>query len=121
MVALGGAIGSVGRYQTALWCKNWFGIGFPVATLMVNVIGSFIMGLLIAALDKGTLISPYWRPFVAVGILGGFTTFSSFSIDTLILATQGHWGRAALNVLLNVVISLIAVWLGYIMIARHLS
>ena len=101
IVAFGGAVGAITRFQITNWFNGWFGNSFPYATLTVNVVGCFIMGLLVAALNTGTLISPHWRPLIAVGFLGALTTFSTFSFDTLALFTQGFWLRAAMNVILN--------------------
>ncbi|MDR0806856.1 MAG: fluoride efflux transporter CrcB [Enterobacteriaceae bacterium] len=113
IVAFGGAVGAVSRFQITNWFNQWFGNSFPYATLTVNVVGSFIMGLLVSALTNGSLISPHWRPLIAVGFLGALTTFSTFSFDTLTLFTQGEWLKAALNILLNVTLCLIAVAVGY--------
>lgn len=113
MVAFGGAVGAISRFQITNWFTQWFGHSFPYATLSVNVIGSLIMGGLMAALTSGTLISPHWRPLIAVGFLGALTTFSTFSFDTLTLFTQGEWLKAAMNIVLNVVLCLIAVAIGY--------
>ncbi|STQ78715.1 camphor resistance protein CrcB [Hafnia alvei] len=70
IVAFGGAVGAITRFQITNWFNGWFGNSFPYATLTVNVVGCFIMGLLVAALNTGTLISPHWRPLIAVGFLG---------------------------------------------------
>jgi CrcB protein len=115
-VALGGALGSVARYACSLGAARWLGIAFPWGTLFVNVAGSFAIGLLAAlfvAADGRLLVSPEARAFVAVGILGGFTTFSSFSLETLNLARSGALGAAAANAALSLVLCLAAVWLGF--------
>lgn len=115
-VALGGALGSVARYACSLGAARWLGTTFPWGTLFVNVAGSFSIGLLAAlfvAADGRLLVSPEARAFVAVGILGGFTTFSSFSVETLNLARSGALGAAAANVGGSVVLCLAAVWLGF--------
>ncbi|AWH88343.1 fluoride efflux transporter CrcB [Limnobaculum parvum] len=113
IVAFGGAIGAMSRFQITNWFMPWFGNSFPYATLAVNVIGSFIMGALMSALTHGTLISPHWRPLIGVGFLGALTTFSTFSFDTLVLFTQGEWLKAALNIIANVLLCLFAVAIGY--------
>lgn len=118
IVAFGGAVGAVSRFQVTNWFSVWFGNGFPYATLAVNVVGSFIMGLLSAALMSGTLIAPHWRPLIGVGFLGALTTFSTFSFDTLALFTQGFWLKAALNIVLNLVLCLAAVAVGYALLSR---
>lgn len=113
IVAFGGAVGAVSRFQITNWFIQWFGNSFPYATLAVNVGGSFIMGALMSALTQGTLISPHWRPLIGVGFLGALTTFSTFSFDTLVLFTQGEWLKAALNIIANVLLCLFAVAIGY--------
>lgn len=113
VVAFGGAIGAISRFQITNWFSQWFGTAFPYATLTVNVIGSLIMGLLMAALTQGSLIAPHWRPLIGVGFLGALTTFSTFSFDTLALFTQGEWLKAGVNVVANVVLCLLAVYIGY--------
>lgn len=118
IVAFGGAIGAVSRFQITNWFAVWFGTNFPYATLAVNVGGSLIMGLLMAALTNGTLISPSWKPLIGVGFLGALTTFSTFSFDTLLLFTQGEWLKAGLNIILNVMLCLIAVAVGYILLIK---
>jgi CrcB protein len=115
-VALGGALGSVARYACSLGAARWLGSAFPWGTLLVNVAGSFAIGLLAAlfvAADGRLLVSPEARAFVAVGILGGFTTFSSFSVETLNLARSGALGAAAANAGLSLVLCLAAVGLGF--------
>lgn len=116
IVAFGGAIGAISRFQVTVWLSAWH--NFPYATLVVNVVGSFIMGLLTAALSNGTLIAPHWRPLIGVGFLGALTTFSTFSMDTLVLFQQGYWLKAGLNVLLNLTLCMIAVALGYALLSK---
>ncbi|MBE3637403.1 fluoride efflux transporter CrcB [Mangrovicoccus algicola] len=110
MVALGGAIGASGRFlagRAALWL---LGPGFPWGTLFVNVAGSLVMGVLVAvmALKGGTKFAP----FLTVGMLGGFTTFSSFSLDAVTLWERGQAGLAATYVLTSVIVSLGALFAG---------
>jgi CrcB protein len=87
LVAIGGAAGSVLRYATGIWCAQWFGVALPWGTLAVNVIGSAIIGLLGGLMFGGLHLSPELRVLLITGILGGFTTFSAFSLDvgTLVL------------------------------------
>lgn len=101
-VAIGGAIGSVLRYLMVV------GIGAPVATLVVNVLGSFVMGVLFITLATRTSLSP----LLMTGILGGFTTFSAFSLDAMQLWEAGQTLQAMLYVLASVILSLVAVALG---------
>lgn len=114
-VAFGGALGSVARYGCSGLAARWLGAGFPYGTLFVNVTGSYAIGVLGAlALAGGrALATNDARAFMIVGILGGFTTFSSFSLETLNLARAGNLGGAGANILLSLVLCLVAVWLGY--------
>ncbi|KIT14343.1 fluoride efflux transporter CrcB [Jannaschia aquimarina] len=111
-VALGGAIGAALRYamSTALARP-----GFPVAVLSANVIGSFLMGVVAFWLVQRGLTT--WQPFVAAGVLGGFTTFSAFSLEAYVLWERGEGAQAALYIALSVVLSLVALALG-VWIAR---
>ena len=114
-VALGGALGSVARYASSVAAARWLGAGFPWGTLFVNVAGSFAIGVLAAlvAADGRPLLGADARAFVMVGVLGGFTTFSSFSLETLELARGGALGAAALNVVGSLALCLVGVWLGF--------
>jgi CrcB protein len=114
-VALGGAIGSVARLACSLAAVRWFGAAFPWGTLFVNVVGSFAIGLLAAlvAADGRPLLGADARAFVLVGVLGGFTTFSSFSLETLALARSGALGAAGANVALSVALCLLGTGLGF--------
>jgi fluoride exporter len=115
LVAIGGAIGSVARYGSGVLVGRVWPSSFPLATMMVNISGSLIMGLFIGYLARTT---PGWqadaRLFVAVGILGGYTTLSSFSLDTVVLLERGELGQAALYALGSIVISVLALFVGLI-------
>lgn len=114
-VALGGALGSVARFACSGLAARWFGLGFPWGTLFVNVTGSFAIGLLasLSAPDGRPWLAPDARAFVLVGILGGFTTFSSFSLETLTLARNGSLGVAGGYVAASLVLCLLAASLGF--------
>jgi fluoride exporter len=114
-VALGGALGSVARYASSTAFARWLGAGFPYGTLFVNVAGSFAIGLLAALVagDGRPLLGTDARAFVLVGVLGGFTTFSSFSLETLELARSGALGAAVANVALSFGLCLLGAWLGF--------
>ncbi|EJN04859.1 fluoride efflux transporter CrcB [Phyllobacterium sp. YR531] len=112
LVASGGAIGSVLRYLTGILMTRFFGAAFPYGTLAVNVIGGLLMGLFIELLTRRFEGSEELRLFVAIGILGGFTTFSSFSLDVVLLWQRGEAASAAFYVLLSVVLSIAALFLG---------
>jgi CrcB protein len=113
-IAIGGALGSVARYGASSLVAGWFGETFPWGTLVVNVTGSFVIGFFAALTgpDGRVLVSPVARQFVMVGICGGYTTFSSFSLQTLNLVRDGQIASAGLNVGLSVGVCLVAVWLG---------
>jgi len=112
-VALGGAIGSVLRYLASSGVYLWLGRGFPYGTLTVNLIGSFLIGLMTEALILQRLsIALEYRTAILVGVMGGFTTFSSFSLETFYLLEQGQIGKAGLNVVVSVLGCLLAVWAG---------
>jgi CrcB protein len=112
LVFAGGGIGSLARYLTALWMAAWFGAVFPFGTLTVNVIGSLLIGFLATLADERGIIGPQARLFLVVGLLGGFTTFSSFSLETFRLARDGETMAALLNVTGNLGLCLVCVWLG---------
>jgi len=113
-IACGGAVGAVLRYGASLGVYALFGRGFPYGTLFVNVTGSLMMGFLSIVLLDRLDISPEWRAAILVGLLGSFTTFSTFSIETLNLLEQGDIVRAILNMGLSVGICIMAVWLGVV-------
>ena len=111
---LGGALGAFTRYMISNLVYDWFGRGFPYGTLAVNIIGSFLMGLLtVFFMEKGHL-DPALKLGLLVGFLGALTTFSTFSLDTLDLIQEGVLFRAVLNALLSVIICVAAVWFGMI-------
>lgn len=114
-VGLGGAIGSAARFGLSGWVAQRYGQTFPYGTLAVNVTGSFIIGLFAALTDpQGRwLVSPSFREFFMIGVCGGYTTFSSFSLQTLALAQEGEWFRAIANAIASFVFCLVAVWLGH--------
>ncbi|MGE0152482.1 MAG: fluoride efflux transporter CrcB [Reyranellaceae bacterium] len=111
-VALGGALGSVGRFLLAGWVGRQVGTGFPWGTLAVNVIGGLVMGVLIEVMAQSWSVSPSVRAFLTVGVLGGFTTFSAFSLETVLLFQRGETGAAFAYIASSVVLSVGAVWCG---------
>ncbi|WP_432449569.1 fluoride efflux transporter CrcB [Aliiroseovarius marinus] len=114
-VALGGALGASARYLTNTTVTRLLGHGFPVGTLMVNIVGSFLMGVLVVVLaKKGGQAA---APFLMTGILGGFTTFSAFSLDAVTLYERGQAAAAMGYVLGSVVVSILALMAG-LMLAR---
>ena len=113
LIAIGGAIGACSRYLVSEMCVTLFGRSFPYGTLTVNVVGSFIMGLLIAAVENEWLAPYPWRQIIGLGFLGALTTFSTFSMDNVLLMQQGAFVKMGINVLLNVLLSISAAWLAY--------
>ena len=114
-IATGGALGSVARHAVnRIVHEQWLTTRFPAATVIVNVTGCFVIGVLagLIAAERITLRA-HWREFVFVGVLGGYTTFSTFGLDTLLLTRSHSAGYAALNVGAQVVGGLAAVWVGY--------
>ena len=116
---MGGALGAVLRYGASLSVYSLLGRGFPYGTLFVNVSGSLLMGLLSVIMLERFNIDPEWRAAVLVGVLGSFTTFSTFSIETLNLLEQGDVIRATANIVLSVLVCLVAVWFG-VLIGRQI-
>lgn len=117
MVALGGSVGAVSRYLLSLWSAERFGAAFPYGTLFANIIGCFIIGIFMTLATERFIISPYWRLLVTVGFVGGLTTFSSFSYETLKLVEEAQLALASYNILLNLVVGFLATWVG-ISVAR---
>lgn len=116
-VALGGALGAGGRHLVGLASLRLFGAGFPIGTFIVNIVGSFLMGVLIAFLaKKGGASSAEWRLFLATGVLGGFTTFSAFSLDAVLLWERGQTSSAIFYVLGSVVLSILALMAGLMLV-----
>jgi fluoride exporter len=114
-VALGGALGSVARFGASGFMTRTAGGGFPWGTLLVNASGSLVIGAIagLISLDDRLLAAPDSRAFLMIGVLGGFTTFSSFSLETLNLARDGEWALAGANIALSVLLCLAAVGIGY--------
>lgn len=110
-IALGGAAGAVLRYGVGGWIHGWAGPGFPWGTFVVNVSGSFLIGLSFRWLES-TAASPETRALVTIGLLGAFTTFSTYSYETVALLRDGEWGRGAAYALGSLVLGLLAVGAG---------
>ena len=114
LVGLGSALGGMARYWIALATLNRYGPGFPWGTLIVNVTGSFAIGLVatLAVQDRWPISHPSYQRFLLIGLFGGFTTFSSFSLQTLNLLEKGQSLFAGLNIVGSIATCLLAVWLG---------
>jgi len=112
VIALGGAIGTLLRYIAGGLDYRFSGGVFPISTLVVNITGSLVIGFLWGIVDRFT-VSPNVRLFVFIGVLGGYTTFSTFSLETFNLMRDGEYRIALMNVILSVILSIGAVFLGY--------
>lgn len=117
LVMLGGSLGTGARFWASGFVAERAGEFFPLGTLVVNVTGSFVIGFFAAFSDPEgpLLVSPRFRQFFMIGVCGGYTTFSSFSLQTLGLIREGDWFRASLNTVLSFACCLTAVWLGRIL------
>lgn len=113
LIALGGAIGSVSRYGCQKWIYQLYPHPYPFGTFTVNILGSFLVGLIFALSEKSYLPTPGWTLLLIVGFCGGFTTFSAFSLETLSLIRNGAIFPAIFYITASVVIGLLAVWVGY--------
>ena len=107
-----GAAGAISRYLVTMLAVYWFGTGFPVGTLVVNVVGCLLFGMLFHVAQTTEILSDEWRHGLGVGFLGGLTTFSTFGYETYARLENSHWRAAGANVLLNLVLGLLAVWAG---------
>ncbi len=116
LVGLGGGIGSMLRYAAGLLLSSKI---FPYSTLLVNIIGSFIIGIIFALSIKEQSIANNWKLFLATGVCGGFTTFSAFSLENMGLLQSGKYAMAFTYVALSIVLGIGATFLGYLIIARH--
>lgn len=115
LIFLGAGLGGVFRYWIANSIYSILDRQFPYGTLVVNVSGCFLMGLLyIIISERFEALAPQLRSLLLIGLLGGYTTFSSFSIETLNLFENGAWLSAALNILLNLILCIVATWMGVI-------
>src|SRR5262252_8949359 len=120
IVFLGGGIGAALRHGVNLISARWLGTSFNYATLIENVSGSLVMGLLVGYFAFKGGVSQHWRLFLTTGVLGGYTTFSAFSLDTILLYERGELGLATLYVILSVAFSVGGLWLG-LGLMRHLA
>jgi len=111
-ICLGGAAGTGARYLLSGWTTATFGAAFAWGTLVVNVLGSFLIAVLMVAANEANLLSPTLRLALTTGVMGGFTTYSAFSYETMLCFQQGAWGTGALNIVVTVVGCLVACLLG---------
>ena len=119
VVLLGGGLGSLARYVAGSWIMVKYGGRFPVGTLIVNVSGSFLVGVLMTLLTERLHPHPYWRLFLVVGILGGYTTFSGFEYDIFQTVRDGARWMGMLYLTGSVALGYLGVWLGALLTARR--
>ncbi len=119
MVMLGGATGSLARYLVGTAIMNRVGGRFPLGTVCINITGSFLIGFIMTLLTERLNPDPNWRLLLVVGVLGGYTTFSSFEWETLGLVRDGARWLGLINVIGSVVLGYIAVWLGAVVAAKR--
>lgn len=112
LVAIGGAIGSVARYLVGVWGVKLAGPNFPWGTITVNVVGAFLIGLMVEMVARRFDASSEVRVFIVTGIIGGFTTWSSFTLDAVVLFERGDLGLAAVYMLASLVVSFAAIFAG---------
>ncbi len=120
-VAAGGAFGAVARYLVMVQVGHWLGTGFPFATLTVNVVGSFILGVLVELMALAWSPTPELRALVVVGVLGAFTTFSTFSMDVVLHMERGEIGLALTYVVASVVLCVVAFFAGLHLVRAALA
>jgi CrcB protein len=114
LVALGGALGASARFIVGGWLTDRWGVGFPWHTFAINVGGAFLLGVLMSlSLERG-VVGPSWRLFLGTGILGGFTTFTTLSYESLTLMAAGSMARGCVNMFGSGAAGLVAAWLGFV-------
>lgn len=119
VVLAGAGLGGVARYALGTWIMARTGVRFPLGTFLINISGSFMIGLAMALLTERAQPHPYWRLFLVVGVLGGYTTFSSFEYETLQAVRDGERWMGMLYMMGSVAFGYLAVWLGAALISRR--
>ena len=112
-IGLAGLVGTLGRYWLSGLAARRFGETFPVGTLLVNIVGCFLAGFLFYLMQERFLVNQTVRTVILIGFLGGFTTFSSFGLQTFMLIRDSEFGFAALNIVVSNLVGLLMVWIGY--------
>ena len=112
VISLGGILGANARYVLGTWIAERYGTSFPYGTLVINVSGSFVIGLFLTLIAERFVLHPNWRLFFAVGFLGAYTTFSTFSYESVALLQNGSWRLGLVNMVGSVVLGPIAVVMG---------
>jgi CrcB protein len=121
LVGIGGCTGAILRYGTSTWLQRHSSNGFPLATVAINLVGCLIIGALMALVQSRQGLSTDLRLLLVVGLLGSFTTFSTFGHETLTLLQSEQHGLALLNVLISVVVGVLAVWIGHVSLRALIS
>jgi CrcB protein len=117
-VGVGGFVGAIARFLVALVCGRFFGTGFPIGTLIINLTGSFFLGWFLTAIGGRTIVSDHVRLAIAVGFVGAYTTFSTYMYESTALMDDGAWFKAMFNLIGSLILGLIAVRLGIWVAAR---
>ena len=112
IIGIGGFLGAISRYGVALWIGQRWGRSFPLGTFVINISGSFLIGLLMSLFTERFMVNPQWRLLFVVGLLGAYTTFSTFEYETGTLLKDGEWMIAMLNVVLSVIVGFVALKVG---------
>lgn len=115
LIGVGGFLGTCARYLLADWAAQKWGAAFPYGTLIVNVTGSFLLGLFLAATTERVLVDPRWRLLIAIGFMGGYTTFSTYTYESVQLLLAGNWTAGLGNLLGNNLLGLTASVLGVVL------
>jgi fluoride exporter len=114
MIALGGALGALARYQVAALVQARVPVGFPYGTFVVNLSGCFALGLVTPLLTERLIVHPNWRYLVPIGFIGAYTTFSTFELETFAAAAEGAWAVAGANVVGSCIAGYLALWAGIV-------
>ena len=112
IIGIGGFLGAIARYANGLWIGQKWGRSFPLGTFVINVSGSFFIGLLMTLFTERFIVNPQWRLFLTVGFLGAYTTFSTFEYETGALLKDGEWLVASMNVVFSVFAGFMALKIG---------
>ena len=119
-IGIGAALGANLRYLVGQWIGSWLGLGFPWGTLTINVTGSFLIGVIATLLGERLSVGPEWRLVLVVGVLGGYTTFSTFSLDAINLFSADRWFAGIAYILGSVLLGLAACILGIMLVRSDL-